>query len=168
MTDPLILTASFDDEAQTHFQSMRDAHFPPARNIVPAHASLFHKLPGDRVDAVRDAIADALDGHGGPFGARCTGLRFFGGGGAYAIECPELSETRAAVAERFADILSPQDAQPYKPHVTYQNKVPGDRAKATFARMQQDFAPFECTVTKLHLWWYRDGPWENEETYLLA
>ncbi|MDA8871026.1 2'-5' RNA ligase family protein [Rhizobiaceae bacterium] len=168
MTDPLILTAEFDAVAQHHFQAMRDAHFPPARNIVPAHTSLFHQLPGDDILNVRDAVADALDGHDGPFAARCTGLRFFGGGGAYVIECAELVAARATVAARFDGRLIPQDAQPYKPHVTYQNKVPGDRAKSVFALMERDFAPFDCTVTKLNLWWYRGGPWELEEAFLLA
>ncbi len=46
-SDPLIVTARFDPIAASLFQRLRDAHFPPARNIVPAHCTLFHHLPGD-------------------------------------------------------------------------------------------------------------------------
>src|SRR4051794_19004205 len=59
---PLVLTAVFDRPAQAWLQGLRNAHFPPERNVVPAHLTLFHALPGSEVDAVHAALADECTG----------------------------------------------------------------------------------------------------------
>jgi hypothetical protein len=54
---PLILTLALDGEAFAFFDGLRRAHFPPERNVVPAHVTLFHALPGEQ----RPAIGSLLD-----------------------------------------------------------------------------------------------------------
>jgi len=44
--DPLVLTLALDAASEAWLQALRDAHFPPARNVVPAYVTLFHALPG--------------------------------------------------------------------------------------------------------------------------
>ena len=56
-TAPLILTLALDAATQSWLESMRRAHFPPARNLVPAHVTLFHALPGDQAAAIGAALA---------------------------------------------------------------------------------------------------------------
>jgi len=53
----LILTLALDGEAFALFDRLRREHFPPERNVVPAHVTLFHALPGEE----RAAIASVLD-----------------------------------------------------------------------------------------------------------
>jgi hypothetical protein len=40
-----ILTLQLDPTAQAHFEALRQQHFPPALNHIPAHLTLFHQLP---------------------------------------------------------------------------------------------------------------------------
>ena len=46
---PLIVTALLDEQAQEWFDRLRRNHFPPARNHLDAHLTLFHRLPDDPV-----------------------------------------------------------------------------------------------------------------------
>ncbi|RZL99804.1 MAG: 2'-5' RNA ligase family protein, partial [Sphingomonas sp.] len=41
---PIIVTAVFGAEDFAWADGLRRAHFPPDRNIVPAHLTLFHHL----------------------------------------------------------------------------------------------------------------------------
>ncbi len=43
---PLIVTADLDEGAFDGFQDLRQAHAAAHRNLVPAHLTLFHALPG--------------------------------------------------------------------------------------------------------------------------
>src|ERR1700712_5017184 len=43
---PLILTLALHGEDQARFDRLRIAHFPPERNLIPAHITMFHHLPG--------------------------------------------------------------------------------------------------------------------------
>ena len=166
MSGALILTARFDEAAQNFFQRQRDAHFPADLNIVPAHLTLFHKLPGEEHDAISRTIRDAV-AERGPLPARVADVRFFGRGGGYKIECEGLVELRAKLAAAFRDWLTRQDQQKHLPHVTYQNKVPKEDAERTYARVLEGFAPFDAQVVALDLWWYRRH-WDAAGTFPLA
>ena len=43
---PLILTLALDGATFAPLDALRRPHFPPERNLVPAHLTLFHALPG--------------------------------------------------------------------------------------------------------------------------
>ena len=154
MPGALILSARFDERAQGYFQRMRDTYFPPELNIVPAHLTLFHKLPGDEHEAICAAIAEECDARA-PLPARVADVRFFGRGGGFVVRCEELDAVRAALARRFKPWLTEQDRQPHRPHVTYQNKVTKERARAAHEEVLRGFGPFDATVAGLDLWWYR-------------
>ena len=96
-----------------------------------------------------------------PLALRVTGVRFMGHGSAYEIESAALKRLRAELARGWADWLTRQDAQGWRPHVTVQNKVPSGAAKALHARLREGFEPFEATGTGFALWHYRGGPWEE-------
>lgn len=156
---PLILTLRLADEAQARFDRLRALHFPPERNLVPAHVTLFHHLPGAEADAVRSALDAACAGTA-PFAVEATGLRSLGRGVAYELHAPELPRLRAGLARVWTDWLTPQDRQGFRPHVTVQNKVAPERARALLADMQAGFAPFAFEALGLRLWRYLGGPWE--------
>ncbi|WP_148301506.1 hypothetical protein [Asaia prunellae] len=42
--EPLILTLELAPDEQAWAQAQRNLYFPPQRNIVPAHITLFHTL----------------------------------------------------------------------------------------------------------------------------
>ena len=163
---PLILTLRLLPDEQARFQRLRDLHFPPERNLVPAHITLFHHLPGAELGAVQAALA----WHGAaqpPFNVAVTGLRSLGRGVAYTVDAPALLALRAALAAEWRDWLTPQDRQSYRPHLTIQNKATPDAARILLAGMQAGFAPFTAGATGLLLWHYLGGPWQlaGEEAF---
>ena len=157
---PLILTLALDPAAQARFDALRAAHFPPERNHLAAHVTLFHALP-DAL-AIGDDVRAAARRQ--PFPVRVSGLRSLGRGVAYVLEAAELTALRRELAEGWASLLTPQDRQRHAPHVTVQNKVTPAAARALLADLSTGFAPYAVTATGLALWRYLGGPWEHVET----
>lgn len=156
---PLILTAKMEPRAQHHFQRLRDHHFPPERNLVPAHVTLFHHLPGTELGAIVDRLKAVARGTPAP-AIEVAGLRSLGGGVAYDLRSPALEELRDELAHAWSTLLIPQDRAGFRPHVTVQNKVPAREAKALLAELSQTFRPWRFIADGLQLWRYLDGPWE--------
>ena len=159
--DPLILTAAFDPRSAQMFQALRDAHFPANLNIVPAHLTLFHHLPGDDHAAILAAL-HAEAGAALPF--RTGALRFLGRGVAIEVVCPPLVALRQRLAALWSGRLTAQDRQGFRAHVTVQNKVTASEARATLERLTAGFGGGSGTIAGLDLWWYRGGPWEPAGT----
>lgn len=160
VADPFILTLRFDEVSFALFDAERRRHFPSARNRIPAHLTLFHKLPADGERQIRSDLAEIAAAAAGPLPLSIEGLRFLGYGTAYTVRSPALDAVRAELARRWANWLTPQDAQRFSGHVTIQNKAPAAEAKALFAQLRTDFQPFEADGTGLLLWRYRGGPWD--------
>jgi 2'-5' RNA ligase len=156
--DPLVVTLQLDDAGATFFETRRQQHFPADRNQIPAHVSLFHALPGEHLDEVSAGLEAVAADHA-PFPCAVTGVTSLGRGCAYTLASDELDAVHAALAERFGPWLTAQDRQPFRAHVTVQNKVDADAARQTHAALEAAFEPFETIATGLELWWYRGGPW---------
>ena len=154
---PLVVTLLLDDDAQARFDRLRAEHFPPERNHIAAHVTLFHALPGEHVATVRADLVAAADR--AAFQVAVTGLRLLGRGVAYVLESPELSSVRAGLAATWAPWLTPQDRQRHAPHVTVQNKVEPAVARALHDRLLAGFAPELVRARGLGLWRYLGGPW---------
>jgi 2'-5' RNA ligase len=155
------VTLAVDDAAQERLEGLRRAHFPPARNVVPAHVSLFHALPGENVDAV---LADAHRLVGEPFRIDVTGVRSLGRGCALVLRSADLLALHGRLAAAWEPWLTRQDRQRYAPHVTVQNKVAPEVARALLAELSASFAPWSMAVTGVHVWRYLGGPWEHVAT----
>ncbi len=158
MSAPLILTLLLDEESQARFDRLRAAHFPAERNFLQAHVTLFHALPGEQLDTVRADLAAAAGRPG--FEVAVTGVRFLGRGVAYDLASAELDGVRRGLADAWASWLTPQDRQKHRAHVTVQNKVSPEVARALHQRLSATFAPGAATATGLGLWRYLGGPWE--------
>src|SRR6476620_6311918 len=102
---PLIVTALLDEVAQERFDRLRREHFPPERNHLAAHLTLFHHLPDD--PAVGEALAAAADRP--TITARVRRVRGWRGGVAYDLAAPELTALRGRLAQCWSDLLSAQD-----------------------------------------------------------
>ncbi|WP_400191444.1 2'-5' RNA ligase family protein [Hymenobacter sp. B81] len=167
MTAPLILTLQLAAEAQAFFDALRRAHFPPARNYLAAHLTLFHHLPGACLADVAIRLS-ALSAAQAPLPLRVAGLQFLGQGVAYAIDSPPLEALHRQLQQEWWTELRPQDQQRCRPHVTVQNKVAPAVARALHQQLSAGFAPFDTTGTGLQLWAYRGGPWELLRTFPFA
>lgn len=161
MTDaaPLILTLEMDPASFARLDALRRAHFPPERNHLPAHLTLFHALPGARLEEVSANLA-VLAAQTPPPALRFTGLRSLGRGVAFTVESAPLTHLRGFLAGAWHDALTPQDRQSLRPHVTVQNKADPAAARALLAELQAGFTPWDGRGEALLLWHYRGGPWE--------
>lgn len=157
---PLILTLALDDRSFAVLDGLRRRHFPPERNVIPAHLTLFHHLPGEREAEVMGDVA-ALCRARSPFTLAVTGPRSLGRGVALALESAALVALRRELAERWRDHLTPQDRQGFRPHVTVQNKVEPEAARRLLDALQATWEPFTAEATGLALWRYLGGPWER-------
>jgi 2'-5' RNA ligase len=161
---PLILTLGMDDASQTWFDNQRRAHFPPERNHLAAHLTLFHHLPGDRMGEIFATVEEACRQQE-PMVLKATGLLLLGRGVAYKLESPELEALRRRLAKEWEPWLTAQDQQGLRPHVTVQNKVAPEEARALREELMAGFSPFEVGGEGLLLWRYLGGPWERVGGY---
>lgn len=164
---PIIVTALFGRGDQGWFDTQRAAHFPPERNVLQAHCTLFHHLPPSAADELKHRLMQETRGVRAPE-ARVSGLISLGRGVAYRIDAPALTQIRARLVEAFAGLLTPQDAGGWRPHVTIQNKVTPSVAKLLLDQLQRDFRPRTVELAGLATWWYRGGPWEPLSRHMFA
>src|SRR3712207_1555034 len=97
-TAPLILTLQLDERSFAFFDEQRRRYFPPERNFIPAHLTLFHALPGEQLGTIA-ADLEALSKEQVPHLLEVTGLRFLGRGVAYRLDSPSLILMRQILAE---------------------------------------------------------------------
>jgi 2'-5' RNA ligase len=156
--EPLILTVEFDPSSAQRFQTLRDQYFPPKLNIVPAHVTLFHQLPGTEFAAIETALQHICDRYPVmPF--ETSGLRFLGRGVAIEIDSPPLRKLRDELSALWHVYLTRQDQQPFRPHITIQNKADSGEAKRLYEMLKSTLTPQRGSIDGLSLWHYKNGPW---------
>jgi hypothetical protein len=142
---------------------MRGSHFPRERNRVPAHLTLFHQLP----PGIEGELGRRLATYGAAPAPRAwvAGIMDLGSGTAFRVESEELDDIRADLAAALHGLLSVQDRAPWRPHVTIQNKVERQEAKALQAHLRATFEPRSLAIRGLASWRYLGGPWEPIRSY---
>ena len=155
---PIIVTARIGAADLAWADGLRRAHYPAARNQLPAHLTLFRHLPPSALDTLRRLLA--AEARAAPPPARVARLISLGQGVALGIDSPGLAAIRATIAEAMRGQLMPQDSAAWRPHITIQNKVSAATARALLDMLGADFRPRPILLTGLAAWWYRDGPWE--------
>ena len=159
-----MLTARMDRESQQYFDRLRERHFPPGRNYLAAHLTLFHALPGAQAKRIHSDMAELVREQTAMMGL-AAGLRFLGRGVAFLVECPQLMTLRAALARSWHEFLTPQDRQTWHPHITVQNKVEPEKARSLLDELQREFEPKPMVFEGLDLWYYDGGPWSLAQAY---
>ncbi len=157
---PLILTLKLDAQTFAYFDGLRRQHFPPHRNIVPAHITLFHALPAEHEFAI-DATLREVSAETAPTGLAFPALRFLGRGVAAEVDAPDLLHVRARLAAAWDNRLGAQDRQRYRPHITIQNKVAPKVARELLSQMESRFEQRPLAIAGLGLHRYLGGPWEK-------
>lgn len=164
---PIIVSALFGRQDQAVFDALRREHFPPERNVLPAHLTLFHHLPPSALDELKHRLNAATRGVRVP-AARAAGLMSLGRGVAVRIESPGLTAIRRDLSEAFVGLLTPQDAGGWRPHVTIQNKVAPSLAKLLLNALGTEFHPRNVEIAGIATWYYRGGPWEAISRHMFA
>lgn len=161
---PFIVTAELPADLAAWATALRTEHFPPERNYLKAHVTLFHALPYFCVDEIRAALAQETAAEA-PIAAELVGLMSLGGGTALKLSSQAMLDLRDRLADRFHGLLTSQDTHRPRLHVTIQNKVSAKEAKALQAELEPQIMarPFRFAGLGLHI--YRGGPWEHVRNY---
>ena len=159
----LIVTADFSADDFAWLEGLRRVHYPPDRNQVRAHLTIFHSLPPSAEQEARRRLAEAAGLP--PPRATIAGLMDLGGGVAFRVVSDELEALRDELADHLHGVLGAQDAGGWRPHVTIQNKVPPRQARALIAELERTFRPRPLGIAGLSLHRYLGGPWETLAAY---
>jgi hypothetical protein len=161
---PIIVTAQMGKGDQLWADALRAAHFPPERNYLKAHITLFHHLPPTHLPEIKARLAAMAREYAAP-PAVLREVMMLGRGVAYRVDCPDLLAMRDELAEGFTGLLTPQDQARPRLHITVQNKVEPAEAKALYAELSASFQPRPLSVTGLSAYYYRGGPWEAIQSW---
>lgn len=159
---PLILTALLPKDMAAWATALRTEHFPPERNYLNAHVTLFHAIPaqceGELSDLLKRIVADNPPPH-----ARLEGIMSLGGGTALKLASEAMLHHREDIADHFTGMLTGQDQHKPRLHVTIQNKVTSTKSKELQAEMTMDQTaePRDFAFRGFALFHYRGGPWEH-------
>ena len=159
-TRPLIITLRLDAASFARLDALRREHFPAAINRLSAHLTLFHHLPGERLEEVSADLASVA--RRAALRLRFGAPRLLGRGVAFDVESAGLMDARRELARRWGPMLSAQDRQGFRPHVTVQNKVEPAEARTLRDDLALRIAPWEGEGEALQLWRYLGGPWGAE------
>ena len=160
---PLILTLQLNPETQAFFDGLREIHFPPARNYLRAHLTLFHALPGEELTTIQTQLKEVTKNRSA-FKLEHKGWKVIGKGVAFILQSPQLMELHRILQSQWRSRLTPQDAQGLWPHITIQNKVSPELAKSAYEQVKE-MQPPAIQATGLCLFYYDNGPWEFIESY---
>ena len=162
MSGALIVTAEIGEPDLGWLEGLRRAYYPSQRNQVPAHLTMFRALPPSAEAEARSRLAALATGKRP--NATVDGLMDLGGGVAFRVVSTDLDRIRSDLAEEFHGLLSAQDTG-WRPHVTIQNKVAPQVARALKGSLERGFRPRPLAISGLCLHRYLDGPWERLATY---
>lgn len=160
MSAPIIITAEMGKTDQAWANSLRARYFPPERNFLDAHITLFHHLPPGHLGEIKSRLATLTSGCPPPV-AHLTEVMMLGRGVAYRVDSPELLSIRHELAQEFHGLLTPQDQARPRLHITVQNKVEPAAAKALHAQLSAAFKPRALVISGVAAHYYRGGPWEH-------
>ena len=163
---PFLITLGFDPATFDRLEGLRQLYFPPERNQVPAHLTLFHQLPGGERDEVDATLTRVAAGHP-PVDLRFGGVKSTGRGIMVTTLAPGLTPIRGELAKAFDRHLTPQDRQPFHPHVMVMNKAERDEVELVLEELQATWSPWTGMGDRLILWRYLGGPWSEAGSYPL-
>lgn len=164
---PLIVTLKFDEASFEFFDELRQIHFPPERNFLSAHITLFHHLPGEEIKKIEVDLIE-ICANLPNFPLQFTDWRFLGRGVAINIEAAQLYSLHRILSKAWNDWLTPQDRQKFQPHITIQNKVAPAEAKDLFKNLSAAWQPRTGEAIGLRLWHYLGGEWQGERDFLFG
>jgi len=153
----LIVIAELGKSDFGWLDSLRRRHYPPERNRVPAHLTLFRTLPPSAEGEVPHSLERAV--RIDPPDARLSGLMDLDGGVALRVQSPDLEAVREELAGEFRGLLTSQDVGRWVPHVTIQNKVEPREARALIRELR-GFEPRPLKISGLALVRYMESDWQ--------
>lgn len=163
-SQPFIVTAELPPDILAWADGLRREHFPPERNKLTAHVTLFHAFAPSLREELRGVLSRTAAAYPRPH-ASIDGLLNLGRGTALAINSPAMLAIREEIAQHFHGALTAQDQHKPRLHITIQNKVTPQSARALQAGLGPAITPREFCFTGLGLHLYLAPQWETLSTW---
>lgn len=157
---PFIVTAELPPDVLAWGDGLRRQHYPPERNRLAAHVTLFHSFAPSLREELRGVLA-GMAGEFAPPAARINGTLDLGSGTALAITSSGMDQIRALIAEHFHGALTAQDLHEPRLHITIQNKVIRRSAIALQQELAVSLRARDFVFWGLALQIYRTTHWET-------
>ncbi len=154
---PIIVTAHAAPGDMAYFDQMRRKHFPPHRNFLNAHITLFHHLPG-RVFGEASSLAQEVVAQTQPF------TRKFLASGIWAVASPSRSGALnwKPCAPTFSKPLARGPAAgSTEVQTAYHCPEQGGEGVRGYSlrALRAGLEPRHITILGIDLWDYLGGPW---------
>jgi 2'-5' RNA ligase len=156
---PLLVTAELPADVLGWADALRREHYPPDRNRLRAHVTLFHALPPSVENELLAILGDLA--RSAPPSARISGLMKLERGTALAVQSPAMEEFHARIADRMHGLLTVQDNRPLRLHITVQNKVSPAQARALQATLAAELVPVSFRFRGFGLYAWEEGLWHE-------
>jgi 2'-5' RNA ligase len=153
LATPLILTLVLDAQSTEFFDALRLKHYPPERNWIKSHLTLIHQLPNcvETIHTVERICSEQQR-----FDILVANVMRLGNGVAFSVESQALMQLHQRIRSEFYNELT---RQPFRPHITIQNKVKPEVANELYNQLNQNFQPFHAPAKAISVHEYRGGPW---------
>jgi 2'-5' RNA ligase superfamily len=158
---PFIVTAELPRDVFAWADGLRVRHYPPERNKLAAHVTLFHAFAPSMREELRRVLSRLAGEYTRP-AARIENLMPLGTGTALAVHSPGMLAIRERIAELFHGALTAQDSHAPRLHITIQNKVSPQAAKALQHELTATLEPRAFAFAGLGLHLYCETHWESQ------
>jgi 2'-5' RNA ligase len=161
-----VLTLRTDRAHHDRMSAMRDKYFPPERNTVRAHLTLFNALPESKMKSSIVPLLQEVAAATGPFRIRVK--RPFQMKEGFGVNMspregpPPLKDLLVKLRGTWKEegFLSDQDSAPRGMHYTLMNKVSDkEKLEAAFEEFKESWTGDEGIVDGLELFRYHKGRW---------
>jgi len=159
----LLVTAELPPDVFAWADALRRTHYPPERNRLGAHVTLFHGLPPSAEGEVRRLLGEIA--RRPPPEARIAGLMDLVRGTAFAVDSPQLAALHGEMAEALHGLIQQKDTRPLRLHITVQNKVAREAACALQAELAEHLPACSFHFRGLGLSQWRDELWNLAQIY---
>ena len=160
---PLLVTAELPPDVLAWADGLRRRHYPPERNRLRAHVTLFHALPPSAEAEVRRLLADLAARP--PVPARISGIMNLGRGTAFDVASPEMVALHGQMTERLHGLLGVQEDRKLRLHITVQNKVQPAAARALQNELRTTLEKQEFRFRGFGLYAWEGGLWRPIAEY---
>ena len=171
-----VLTILTDAKHHGTMTELRNRYFPKHLNKLDAHLTLFHALPGSKLETSIVPALEQLVQEYAPFALHASSTPFRMKRG-IAIDIPksqgreQIQGIRQRLLKPWRDegFLSGQDAGGARCHYTIMNKVDDEEAVSkAFEEVSKEWKGNWGMADGLALWKYDHGFWEPEKRFLFT
>lgn len=155
----LLIVAELPPEVFAWAGALRRLHYPPDRNRLGAHVTLFHGLPPSARSEVVALLRELACGLAPE--AAIGGLMDLGDGTAFVVASPAMLDMHATMASRLHGLVQQKDARPPRLHITVQAKVAAAQARALQRKLKDEPVPPAFRFRGLGLYGWSGDLWRQ-------